>query len=53
MTSLVRIVTQKAFKPPSTPASVFHFCEALRSVPTFLQVNPSDPKSWTAATFQE
>jgi hypothetical protein len=50
MTSLVRTVTQKAFKPPSTLASVFHFCDVLRSVPTFLQVQPSD-RHWKI--FQE
>ena len=50
MSSLVRTVTQSAFKPPSTLASVFHFCDVLRSAPTFMQVQPSD-RHWKI--FQE
>ena len=40
--SLLRIVTQSAFEPPSTPESVFNFCTALRSISTFMQIRPSD-----------
>jgi uncharacterized protein len=39
--SLVRIVTQNSFRPPSTSESALRFCNALMSAPPCLVLRPS------------
>jgi toxin-antitoxin system PIN domain toxin len=40
--SLVRIVTQNSFKPPSTPAAALDFCRSVMNSPVCLSLRPSE-----------
>lgn len=42
LSALVRIVTQKPWKPPSPTEDVLAFCEALRAAPTCKVVQPTE-----------